>query len=336
MKMKKVTLLVVLVLVAMLIMVACTPSEVSDASESEATQNEEQATETEGQSEDGLKFAFVVKNQTNPVFVAMADGIQNVCDANGIELVVQSTESEAEVDQQIQLLQTLLTQDFDALLVTPLSSTAIVPFVKECNDAGMPIILVDTGADKEALEEIGAKVDFFVTVDNEYGGLVSGQALVDALDGEGKIAILNGSAGSSTAVAINDGFYGALEGTNIEVVAEQAADWNRNKGYDVFSTILTANPDLNGVLAANDEMALGAIKAIADAGLEGQIYVIGLNYVEDAKQAILDGTMLGSADKKPILQGSTAAERTIQLLNGESIPEEEMIQPVFMDASNVE
>lgn len=92
------------------------PSEPSDTSEAKT-----------------LKFAYVVKNQTNPFFISMAQGFKDACEEKGIEFVVQATESEDEIDAQIQMCETLLTQNYDAIMVTPLSSSAVVPFVQSCN-----------------------------------------------------------------------------------------------------------------------------------------------------------------------------------------------------------
>lgn len=287
-------------------------------------------------SQQTLRFAYVVKNQTNPFFISMAQGFEDACGDYGIECVVQATESEEEIDAQIQMCETLLTQNYDAIMVTPLSSSAIVPFVQSCNQAGVPIILVDTGADEEALDAIGAEVDFFSTSDNKQSGVLAAQALVDYLGNQGNIAILNGSAGASTTVAISEGFHEVLDGSGVTIAAEQAADWNRNIGYDVFTNIISANPDLDGVLCANDEMALGAVRAMEDVGMEG-IPVFSINATQDGIDAVKNGTITGTVDKKPYEQGYIAVERALALLNGETLENTvEMLEPSMVDASNAE
>lgn len=198
----------------------------------------------------------------------------------------------------------------------------------------MPVILIDTGADEEALKAIGAEVDYFATSDNKQSGVLAAQALVDYLENKGNIAILNGSAGASTAVAISEGFHEVLDGSGLKIVAEQAADWNRNVGYDVFTNIISANPNLDGVVCANDEMALGAVRALEDAGVE-MIPVFSINATQDGIDAVKVGSIIGTVDKKPYEQGYIAVEKALALLNGETLSEKsEMLEPSLVDASN--
>lgn len=263
------------------------------------------------------KFAFAVKNQTNPFFISMATGMKDACAKIGATLNVQATEKETDIDKQIQMLQTFLTQKYDAIFVTPLSSTAIVPFIKECNDAKVPIILVDTRADEAELKKIGAKMDYFVAGDNENAGLLAAKATIEALSNKGDIAILDGAAGAASGIAIRKGMLAGLEGSGINVKVSQAADWNRNKGFDVTQTILIANPKLSAILAANDEMALGAVRAVKESGLN--IKVIGINNAPDAQTAIKSGEMFATVDKASYEQGTTAIGKAVDLLSGKTL-----------------
>lgn len=263
------------------------------------------------------KFAFAVKNQTNPFFISMATGMKDACAKIGATLNVQATEKETDIDKQIQMLQTFLTQKYDAIFVTPLSSTAIVPFIKECNDAKVPIIVVDTRADETELKKIGAKMSYFVAGDNENAGLLAAKAMVEALSNKGDIAILDGAAGAASGVAIRKGMLAGLEGSGINVKVSQAADWNRNKAFDVTQTILIANPKLNAILAANDEMALGAVRAVKESGLS--IKVIGINNAPDAQTAVKAGEMYATVDKASYEQGTTAIAKAVELLSGKTL-----------------
>ena len=263
---------------------------------------------------ESYKFAFAVKNETNPFFISIADGVRETAAGIGASVNVQATETESDIDLQIQMLQTFLTQDYDAIFVTPLSSVAIVPFIKECNDAGVPIILIDTGADAEELEKIGAKPDYFVACDNKDAGVCCAKAAVEALGGKGNIAILEGTAGALSGTQILEGMHEVLDGTEINIIASQSAEWNRNKGYEVTQSIITANPDLDAILASNDEMGLGAIRALKDAGLE--MMVISINNTPDGRDAVLAGDMYSTVDKAAYDQGVRAVEVAVDLLNG--------------------
>lgn len=292
-------------------------------------------TSAESAEKEGYRFAFAVKNRTNPFFINMIEGMEAECDKLGATLNVQAAESEKDIDKQIQTIQAFMSQDYDAIFITPLSAVAVVPVIKECNDAGIPVILIDTRADATEMEKIGAKMDYFVTGDNKNAGELAAQAMVEVLNGEGNIAILESTAGSSAGIAVLEGMHEVLAGSSIQVVASQTADNNRNKGYEVAQGILAANPNINGILACNDEMGLGAINAMKDAGFEG-IPVIGINNAPDAQTALKNGSMYATVDKCSDEQGATAIRRAVELLEGKEIPEEEMLECTIVKVEDLQ
>lgn len=325
MKMKKSMSKFVSLLLAMLMLLAAAgcggqsggSSGASSTAGGDAAQSgESSAPADSGAEQKSYKFAFAVKNETNPIFISIADGVRQKAEELGGTVNVQATESESDIDAQLQMLQTFLTQDYDAIFVTPLSSVAIVPFIKDCNDAGVPIILIDTGADEEEMEKIGARPDFFVACDNKDAGVCCAKAAVDFLGGKGDIAILEGTPGALSGIQIMEGFNEVLAGTEINVVASQSAEWNRNKGYDVTQSIITANPNLDAILASNDEMGLGAIHALKDAGLE--VPVFSINNTPDGRDAVLAGDMYCTVDKAAVDQGTRAVEVAVELLEGKA------------------
>lgn len=316
---KFVSLLLVLMMV--LGMVGCGQKEEAPAPDADAPAPEQEVEETKE-----YKFGFAVKNETNPFFIAIADGVREAAAEIGATVNVQATEQESDIEKQMQILDTFLTQNYDAIFVTPLSSTAIVPFIKECNDAGVPIIVVDTAADSAELEKLGAKPDYFVACDNKDAGVKAAECLVEALGGKGDIAILEGTPGALSGVQILEGIHEVLDGTEINIKASQSAEWNRNMGYDVTSNIVSANPDLDAILASNDEMGLGAINALKDVGLD-DIMVVSINNTPDGRAAVLAGDMYSTVDKAAYDQGVKAVEVAVQLLNGETLAVDSELLP---------
>ena len=280
------------------------------------------------------RFAFAIKNLTNPFFINMANGVEQAAKEVGATVNIQATESDKDIEKQSQILQTFLTQDYDAIIVTPLSDVAIVPFIKECNDASVPVIVVDTRANAAELAKLGAKMDAFVTGDNRDAGVKEAEAIVEALGGKGEIAILESTAGSSAGKAVLEGVYSVLDKSEIKVVASQTADNNRNMGYDVAQSILTANPEINGILACNDEMALGAINAMKHMGFEG-IKVVGINNAKDAQAAMRAGDMYASVDKRSDIQGATAVRRAVDIVEGREVPAEEYLECYLIRATDL-
>jgi ABC-type sugar transport system substrate-binding protein len=279
-----------------------------------------------------LRFAYVVKNLTNPYFVEQARGIQETCDRLGIAVEIQATSLDTEIDKQIQLCDNFLVTLPDAIIVTPLSSTAIVPFVKRCNDAGVQFVNCDGLIDQNELDKINATVLTTVAADNVTAGVEGARALIRHLNNRGKVAVLEGTAGAATAEDRKRGFEETInsEGGDIEIVALQPANYNRNMGYEVTQTILVAHPDITGLFAANAEMALGAVKAVEEAGLIDRIAIVGVYNSDEASEATLAGKMLGSIDQGPYDMGRISVEKLYDYIVNGIQPEYSIMTPSIM------
>lgn len=276
-----------------------------------------------GAADDGSrKIGVVLKSLANPFYVTMQDAIEDKGKELGVQIVLQAPEKETDTEKQMQIMENLITQQVDAIILTPNGSTELAPAVKKCNNAGIPVIVVDTRLDETAMQESGATTVSFIGSDNYYGGQVAAEEMKNAI-GSGKIAVLEGVSGHESSVARVGGFTDkAKELGGLDIVASQPADWDQEKGYTVFQNILQANPDIVGLFAANDMMALGAVKAIEDAGLTGKITVIGFDATDDAKDAIKAGKMLGSIAQSPADMGTMALETAIKYLDTGSCEED--------------
>lgn len=282
------------------------------------------------------KIGVVLKSLANPFYVTMADAIEAKGEELGVEIVLQAPEKETDAEKQMQIIENLITQQVDAILLTPNGSTEMAPAAKKCNDAGIPIVIVDTRLDAAALEENGATTASFIGSDNYFGGQLAAEEMKKAI-GEGKVAILEGIGGQESSVNRVSGFTDkAKELGGLDIVASQPADWDQEKGYTVFQNILQANPDINGLFAANDMMALGAVKAIEDAGLEGKITVIGFDATDDAKEAIKAGKMLGSIAQSPADMGTTALTTALDFLEKGSCEEDIAVEVYMLAADAIE
>ena len=279
---------------------------------------------------------MVLKSLANPFYVTMADAIEAKGEELGVEIVLQAPEKETDAEKQMQIIENLITQQVDAILLTPNGSTEMAPAAKKCNDAGIPIVIVDTRLDAAALEENGATTASFIGSDNYFGGQLAAEEMKKAI-GEGKVAILEGIGGQESSVNRVSGFTDKAEELGgLDIVASQPADWDQEKGYTVFQNILQANPDINGLFAANDMMALGAVKAIEDAGLEGKITVIGFDATDDAKEAIKAGKMLGSIAQSPADMGTTALTTALDFLEKGSCEEDIAVEVYMLAADAIE
>jgi len=268
------------------------------------------------------KFAIFISTLGNPYFVTLKDGAQTAADELNVKLLVY----DAQNDPQLQLTQVeeAIGLQVDALLINPCDKDAIVPAIEEANDAGIPVITTDRDA-------AGGERLCFIGSDNVHGGELAAKALIEGLRAAGKpqpwkIVILNGIPGTTAAIDRKTGFHNILdafkENGTIEEIIEEVANFDRNQGYEKMATILADNPDVVGVVAANDEMALGAIEAIEDAGKTPgtDIIVVGYDAIDDAVAAIKEGKMYATIAQSPFLQGYWAVYAAYKYLEGEWTP----------------
>ena len=261
------------------------------------------------------QIAVIEKNLTNPIWIALQEGAEQAGADSGCEVTVLAPNTPESNEEQISLIQQQIAKGVDALVVIPADGTGIVPAIEEANAAGIPVINVDTKIDTST-----CAVDTFIAVENYTAGVEVAKALAEKMNGEGDVIILEGKPGTQSSIDIVGGandVFDEYEGIN--VVASQAADWNRTEGYTVTLNLLEANPDVTAIFAANDEMAMGALQAVSQSGKEGEILIAGLNANPDAKEAVDAGQLTMTYDKNGNLQGYSAIMAAVTKLNGETL-----------------
>lgn len=272
--------------------------------------------------------ALVVKTLNHPFFIDMQRGAEEAAKTAGVELIVQAAEREIDVERQMQIIENLIQRKVNVLVVAPSGSREIVPVVVKANKAGIPVLVVDTRVDAEALKAAGGKTVTFIGSDNYEGGKLAGEFMLKKMAGKARIAVLEGIPGHETGDARLRGFRDALKGSaGMEIVASQPANWERDQGYNVFQNILQAHPDVNAMFAANDLMALGAVEAIAAANKTGQITVVGFDALDEARDAVKKKTMAGTVAQDPAQMGRVGVEWAARVLKGE-VPPADLAVPI--------
>ena len=269
------------------------------------------------------KIAFVMKTANNPFFIEMQRGAEEEAKKLGVNLIVQAAEREVDVEKQMQIVENLIQAKVAALCVTPSGSREIVPAINKANSAGIPVVIVDTRVDAKALTESKGQIATFIGSDNYEGGKLAGEFIAKKLGGKGKVAVLEGIPGHETGDSRLKGFREALKASpGIEIVASQTANWERDQGFNVFQNILQSHSDVQAVFACSDLMALGAVEAIAAAKKTGQITVVGFDASDEARKAVLSGTMDATVAQSPATMGAMAVANAYHLIKGEPITAE--------------
>ncbi len=272
-------------------------------------------------------IALVVKTLNNPFFNDMQKGAEEAAKKLNVNLLVQAAEREVDVEKQMQIIENLIQSRVSALCVTPSGSKEIVPAIVKANQAGIPVVILDTRVNPEALQAAGGKIASFIGSDNLEGGKLAGEFMAKALGGKGKVAILEGIPGHETGDSRLKGFREAIgQFPGIQIVSSQTANWERDQGYNVFQNMLQAQPDIHGLFACSDLMALGAVEAIAAAGKTGKITVVGFDAFSEAREAVQKGIMAATVAQFPAEMGRQGIENAARLLKGESIPAETTVR----------
>lgn len=237
-------------------------------------------------------FSFVVKDMTNPYYWRMREGAEQAAKDFDVNFTWVAAQFNGDIEGQIGIVESQLAMSPDALILVPMNATALIPKVREANQMGIPVINPDT-----RFEEADIDIVSFVGLDERSSAIQMAEFIVEYYDGNVKLAILEGFRGSSTAEERLVGFREVFDAEpGVEVLASQTAEWDREKGLKVTEDILQAHPDVELIVASNDEMALGAIQAIKSAGKEGQVMVTGDDAIPAALQALKDGELLATID----------------------------------------
>ena len=258
------------------------------------------------------KIGMVLSTLNNPFFVNMKDGAEKEAEKLGYDLVVLDSQNDpakerANVEDLIQL-------GVIALLINPTDSDAVVKTVEVANKSNIPVITLDREAN-------GGKITSHIASDNIKGGEMAAEYVLDKFkDEKGPINVveIQGIPGASATRDRGEGFHNIMDKNDkFNFISIQAADFDRQKGLQVMENIIQANPNIQVVFAHNDEMALGAVKAIKASGINA--LVIGFDGNDDAKDSIDANEMTATIAQQPDLIGALGVELANKIYKGESI-----------------
>lgn len=255
-------------------------------------------------------IALVVSTLNNPFFVALKDGAVAQAEEMGLELIV--LDSQNDPAKELANVEDLTVRGVKAILINPTDSDAVSNAIRLANRAGIPVLTLDRGASH-------GDVVSHIASDNVAGGEMAGHFMAELLGQGAKVIQLEGLPGTSAARDRGEGFGRAAKSNNFNMLASQPADFDRTKGLNVMENLLTNHGDVQGVFAQNDEMALGAVRALQAAGKK--IVVVGFDGTDDGVAAVKRGDMAGTVAQQPGLIGMLGVETAYNVLNGGAVDE---------------
>ena len=253
-------------------------------------------------------LAMVVSTLNNPFFVTMKEGAEVKAKELGYKLIV--LDSQNDPSKELANVEELTVRGVKAILINPTDSDAVSNAIRIANRAGVPVLTLDRGASR-------GEVVSHIASDNVAGGALAGQYIADTLGANVKVIQLEGIAGTSAARERGQGFMQAVASNKMELLGSQPADFDRAKGLNVMENMLAANPNVQAVFAQNDEMALGALRAIQASGKK--VLIVGFDGTKDGVAAVKRGILGATIAQQPALIGALGIETADKVLKGQTV-----------------
>lgn len=286
------------------------------------------------------QIALVMKTLTNPFFAEMERGARQAAAEEGADIVVKTASKETSIAQQVGIIDGLVRDKVAAIVIAPGDSVRLIPPLKRAQDAGIVVVNVDNRLDAAFAQKRGFKLPPFISVDNEQAAYAVTRRLIAALPADardaGKIeaAVIEGIPDAANSAERKAGALKAFAETpNIEVVAVASGNWRIEEGYATARSILREHPHVKLIFCANDMMALGVLRYLADSRTGG-VLVAGFDALPEARRAIAAGTLVASADQNARQQGYLGVKAAMTSLKGAPVEPATLLDATVIDGSN--
>ena len=279
------------------------------------------------------EYGVLMKTLANPFWGAMGQGVEDGAKEAGVDYYMQAVESDQAAESQLNVCNTMLERNPVAMITAAINSTNLLPCLKSAQDSGIKVVDLDGNLDQAILDAEGIDITFRIGSDNVLAGAQGAEYVVSQLgaDATGPVLVIEGLSGNITGQRRAAGFADRLAelAPGLEIVASLPGDWDRGKAANITNDILTRNPDLVAIFAANDGMALGAVESVFAAGKGGDVVIVGVDGNSDAVKSINEGRLTASVAQLPYLVGKLAVENVKIAVEGGEV-EKEIIVPTLV------
>jgi inositol transport system substrate-binding protein len=275
-----------------------------------------------------ITIGISYQNLQNEFIINIQDAVR--AEAGKLNVNLVEADGQGNAENQISQVQNFIAQGVNAIILNPYDKEGSAPAVDLAVKAHIPIVVVN------ALVSNLEKADAYVGSEDAEAGRIAAQRIMDVLHGKGSIAVIHGPNGHSAEVQRSDGIREVLaKYPDAKIVVEQTANWDRAQALNLMENWLASGRQIDAVIAQNDEMALGALKAIEAAGKQNQIAVIGIDAIPDALKAVAGGKMVGTVFQDAKGQGTLAVDLAAQLVQGKKVSHDNYIPFQLVTKNNV-
>jgi len=256
--------------------------------------------------------------RTHPFYQDLEAGLRETAAAHGYDVLVQA--GEFDVARQKDQIDNYIVRKVNAIVVSPCDSKSIGTSVQAANAAGIPVFTADIAVLAE-----GARVICHVASDNVAGGRLAAQAMIEALGGRGKVAIIDHPEVESVLQRVHGFEEGLAAQPGMQIVAKLSGRGVKDMAFRTAEDMLQAHPDLDGIFGINDDSALGALAAVEKAGKLGRVTIVGFDAVPEAREAIRARKIYADVIQQPRLIGQKTIEAIADYMAGKPVPSEVLI-----------
>jgi D-allose transport system substrate-binding protein len=237
-----------------------------------------------------VEYAVVLKTLVSPFWQGIERGIKSKANELGIIVDIYAANSEDDIEGQVMIVENCISKGYKAIGIAPISAVNLNVVIAQATKKGIYIVNIDEMVDRDNLRSLGGAVQGFVATDNVAVGRLGAEYIISLLPSGGEVAIIEGKAGNRTVEDRKNGAaqaFGAAQGFSI--VASQSGDLDRTVAFDLANSLVTRFPNLKGIYAINDTMAMGALEAVKNSGKN--IIVVGTDGNEDAIASVKAGEL---------------------------------------------
>jgi ribose transport system substrate-binding protein/inositol transport system substrate-binding protein len=274
------------------------------------------------------KYGLFMSHMTNAFTIEMSDAVKAKAKELAVDLTVYDGGQDAA--KQASQLESAVSQGIAGVVIEPVSVDGLVPAIEAATKAGVKVVVVNQAISKP---EAAAS---FVGVSNVDGGKLEMKTAAAAIGGKGNVAFLLGPMGSDAEVGRTEGYTQVLKDyPDIKVVFQQTANWDTDQALTLVENWLQTGTEINAIVANNDGMAMGALKAVEDAKMLDKIKIYGLDATPDALAAVKDGRLAATISQGTTAQGAKAMETAVKLVTGEKVEPQILLNFILITKDNV-
>lgn len=257
---------------------------------------------------------LISKGFQHQFWQAVKKGADKAGQELGVRVTFDGPDNETQVDKQIDMLSAALANKPAAIGIAALDSQALIPQLKQAQDAGIPVIAFDSGVESDIPVTTAA-------TENKAAAALAADKLGEMIGGEGKVAVIAHSQATQTGIDRRDGFVDEMKAKfpNIEIVAIEFGDGDHLKSTEITKALLAANPDIKGIFGTNEGSAIGVLNGVREMG--SKTVVVGFDSGKAQKDAIRSGEMAGAVTQNPVGIGYETVKAAVAATKGETLPQ---------------